>query len=76
MPDSVSWVAGMLTTPEAQQAKTEKLEKFVHRSFFNFGAAIKSNKAISRDFLAILDFLITRGSPKAYMLKEEMIQYK
>ena len=76
MPDSVSWVAGMLTTNKAQQAKTEKLEKFANRAFFNFGAVIKGNKPQTRDFLFILDFLITRGSPKSYMLKEEMIQYK
>jgi hypothetical protein len=76
MPEAVTWVAHMLCSNLAYQTKSDRLEKFIHRAFFRFGKEIKGDKWLSQNFLFILDFLIERGSPKAYMLREEMIQYK
>ena len=76
MPESVSWIAEVLIYQTIHIVKSNKLGRFVHRAFFNYGTQIKGNKRLTKDFLYILDFLIARGSPKAYMLKEEMIQYK
>jgi hypothetical protein len=76
MPDSVSWLAVVLKNYTEEIVKNVKVERFIYRVFFRYGVQIKGNKNLTKDFLFILDFLINRGSPKAYMLKEEMIQYK
>lgn len=76
MPHSVLWLADLLKYLTVHIIKSDKLERYVDRSFFNYGAKIKSSKELTGAFVFILDFLIERGSPKAYMLKEEMIQYK
>ncbi|MBL4675858.1 MAG: hypothetical protein JKY70_06595 [Mucilaginibacter sp.] len=76
MPEAVTWVAYMLMSNLAYKTKTARLEKFVHRAFFRYGKEIKSDRLLTQNFLFILEFLIERGSPKGYMLKEEMIQYK
>ncbi|MBB6130926.1 hypothetical protein [Mucilaginibacter lappiensis] len=76
MPEAVAWVASMLTSNLAHKTKTVRLEKFVHRAFFRCGKEIKSGKLLTQNFLFVLDFLIERGSPKAYILKEEMLRYK
>jgi hypothetical protein len=76
MPDSVSWLANVLKHETGDIVKISKVEKFVYRSFFRYGNQIKGNKMLTKDFLFILDYLIDKGSSKAYMLKEEMIQYK
>ena len=76
MPEGVTWVASMLTSNLAYKTKTTRLEKLANRAFFQYGKEIKNDKVLTENFLFILDFLIERGSPKAYMLKEEMIQYK
>ena len=76
MPDSISWVATMLTSQKGHEVSIPIAEKFIQKSFYNFGAAIKSDKVLLDDFIFILDFLIAKYSTKAYMLKEELIQYK
>jgi hypothetical protein len=76
MPQSVSWMAQVIKYQTIHIVKISKLDRFVHRTFFNYGTQIKGNKRLAKDFVFILDFLIDKGSPKAYMLKEEMIQYK
>jgi DNA polymerase III delta prime subunit len=76
MPESISWLATLLKYETKDIVLNSKLERFIHRAFFGYGTQIKDSKSLTRDFLSLLDFLIARGSPKAYMLKEEMIQYK
>ncbi|MDO1449638.1 hypothetical protein Q0590_25395 [Rhodocytophaga aerolata] len=76
MPDSLSWVASMLTSQKANEVSVEEAEKFIQKAFYNYGATIKGNKTLLNDFIFILDFLIAKHSTKAYMLKEELIQYK
>jgi len=76
MPDSVSWVATMLKTQNANDADTKIAGKLVEKAFYKYGNMIKDDKTLLSDFLFILDFLIDKGSSKAYMLKEELIQYK
>lgn len=76
MPESVSWLANLLKYQTTNMVQSRKLERFIYKAFFVYGAKIKDNRRLNEDFLYILDFLIERGSPKAYMLREEMIQYK
>ena len=76
MPESTSWLAKLLKYQTTHMVNSSKLERFIHRAFFGYGSQIKDSKQLMPDFLFLLDFLIRRGSPKAYMLKEEMIQYK
>ncbi|OKS88706.1 DEAD/DEAH box helicase family protein [Mucilaginibacter polytrichastri] len=76
MPDSIAWTASMLMSDKAPIAKTKLLEKFIERAFYNFGKQIKSSKKNLEDFLFILDLLIKRESTKAYMIKEELLQYR
>ncbi|MFB9080573.1 hypothetical protein ACFFWB_24760 [Flavobacterium procerum] len=76
MPHSVSWLGAVLKTDLYDAPIYRKLERFVHRAFFNYAAMIKGSAVLSKEFLYLLDLLIAKGSPKAYILKEEMIQYK
>lgn len=76
MPDSISWISTMLTSERAYEIDNEVGDKFIQKAFYNFGAEIKNNKQLLNDFIFILDFMIKKGSTKAYMLKEELIQYK
>lgn len=76
MPDSISWIVPMLQSQNAEQVENNILEKFVEKAFYRYGGKIKRDKNILADFLFILDFLIKRSSPKAYMLREELLQYK
>lgn len=76
MAESVSWLASLLKYQTTDMVQSRKLESFIHKAFFGYGDKIKDNRKLTEDFLYILDFLIKRGSPKAYMLREEMIQYK
>ena len=76
MPDSISWIVPMLQSQNAGQVENEILEKFVEKAFYNYGGKIKRDKNILVDFLFTLDFLVKRSSPKAYMLREELLQYK
>ncbi|MFH6937089.1 hypothetical protein [Flavobacterium sp. FlaQc-30] len=76
MPHSVSWMAALLRTDLNDAPINRKLERFVHRAFFNYAAKIKGSTVLNKDFLYLLDLLIAKGSPKAYILKEEMIQFK
>lgn len=76
MPNSVSWLVALLKTDLYDAPIYRKLERFVHRVFFNYAAKIKGSTVLNRDFLYLLDLLIAKGSPKAYILKEEMIQFK
>ncbi len=76
MPESVSWIAGMLNSQNAHQVDLKIAGKFIEKAFYKYGSKIKGDRVLLTDFLFILDFLIDRGSSKAYMLKEELIQYK
>ncbi len=76
MPDSISWIVPMLQSQNAGQVENEILEKFVEKAFYKYGGKIKRDKNILVDFLFTLDFLVKRSSPKAYMLREELLQYK
>lgn len=76
MPESISWVIPMLKSQNAGEVEIELLEKFIEKAFYNFGGKIKRNPGIFNDFLFILDFLVERSSPIAYMLREELLQYK
>ena len=76
MPDSVSWVASMLKSQKGYEVDIKIAGKFIEKSFYKYGSKIKGDKALLNDFLFILDLLIIKGSSKAYMLKEELIQYK
>ncbi|HEX7754960.1 MAG TPA: hypothetical protein VF421_06445 [Niabella sp.] len=76
MPDSVSWITSLLQSQNASQVDMKMLEKFTEKAFYKYGNKVKSDKPLLDDFLLILDFLISRGSSKAYMLKEELITYK
>jgi len=76
MPDSISWIKVMLLSQNGYDINNELGERFIQKAFYNFGARIKSNKQLLLDFIFILDVLIIKSSTKAYMLKEELIQYK
>ncbi len=76
MPDSISWVSETLTTKEADSIDRDLGDRFIQKAFYNFGNEIKNNKQVLNNFIFILDFLIKKSSTKAYMLKEELIQYK
>ncbi|RKE80775.1 ATP-binding protein [Chryseobacterium sp. AG363] len=76
MPESLSWVALMLKSQNAYEVNRKLLENFAEKAFYKYGNDIKTNKELLADYLFILDFLITIISPKAYMLKDELIQYK
>lgn len=76
MPDSISWIVPMLKSQNAVEVQNDLLEKFVEKAFYKFGGKIKREKNIFDDFLYILDFLVRRSSPIAYMLREELLQYK
>lgn len=76
MPDSISWIKVMLLSQNGYNIDNELGERFIQKAFYNFGARIKSNKQLLLDFIFILDVLIIKSSTKAYMLKEELIQYK
>ncbi len=76
MPESLSWVALMLKSQNAYEVNRKLLENFAEKAFYKYGNDIKTNKELLTDFLFILDFLIATISPKAYMLKDELIQYK
>lgn len=76
MPESLSWVALILKRENAYEVNRELLENFAEKAFYNYGNKIKTSKELLTDYLFILDFLIAIISPKAYMLKDELIQYK
>ncbi len=76
MPDSVFWVSEMLTSKNAFSIDNKLGDRFIQKAFYNFGTEIKNSKQLLNNFLFILDFLIKKGSTRAYMLKEELIQYK
>ncbi|RZJ76287.1 MAG: hypothetical protein EOO45_02860 [Flavobacterium sp.] len=76
MPDSISWISHMLTSQKAMEFDKEIGDKFIQKAFYSYGAQIKDDKGLLIDFIFILDFLITFGSTKAYMLKEDLIQFK
>ncbi|MCW3167936.1 hypothetical protein OMO38_05285 [Chryseobacterium sp. 09-1422] len=75
MPDSISWIAILLYS-KGEDIDTDLLEKFVENAFHKYGGKIKQNQEILLYFLFILEFLIRRESPRAYMLKDELLQYK
>lgn len=76
MPDSVSWVRTMLHSEEAMSADVNLIDEFILKAFYGYGSLIKGNKEYLSDFINILDIQIVKRSSKAYMLKEELIQYK
>ncbi|KFF76072.1 hypothetical protein HX13_01665 [Chryseobacterium sp. P1-3] len=76
MPDSISWIVPMLQSQNAEQVDNNILEKLIEKAFYRYGGKIKRDKNILSDFLFILDFLVRRSSPKAYMLREELLQFK
>ncbi|WP_454045025.1 hypothetical protein [Chryseobacterium sp. Marseille-Q8038] len=75
-PDSLSWITMMLKSQNAHEVNVQLLEKFAEKAFYKYGNDIKNNKELLGHYLFILDFLINRISPKAYMLKDELLQYK
>ncbi|SMP34547.1 hypothetical protein [Chryseobacterium profundimaris] len=76
MPNSISWIVPMLQSQNAELVENDILEKFVEKAFYKYGGKIKRDKNTLADFLFILDFLVKRSSPKAYMLREELLQFK
>lgn len=76
MPESVSWITTMLVSQNADQVDISVLEKFTEKAFYQYGSRIKSERYLLDHFLFILEFLIDKWSPKAYMLREELMQYK
>lgn len=76
MPDSLRWVAPMLKSQNAPDVNKQLLETYAEKAFYKYGNQIKISKELLENYLSILDFLITNISPKAYMLKDELIQYK
>ncbi|MFC4686964.1 hypothetical protein ACFO4P_08450 [Epilithonimonas pallida] len=76
MPESISWIALMLKTEKSVEADYTLLNNYIEKAFYKYGAKIKRNRSVLKDFLFILDFLIEKSSTKAYMLKDEFLQYK
>lgn len=76
MPDSVSWVRAMLHSEQGFSADVRLIDKFVLKAFYSYGSEIKGSKEYLGDFIDILNLQIIRRSSKAFMLKEELIQYK
>lgn len=76
MPDSITWIAILLCSENSKDIDSELLEKFAEKAFYKYGGKIKRNQEVLLCFLYILDILIAKGSPKAYMLKDELLQYK
>ncbi len=76
MPESISWIAPMLKTEKSIEADLNLLNNFIEKAFYKYGAKIKRNRSVLKDFLFILDFLIEKSSTKAYMLRDEFLQYK
>ncbi|SFE49619.1 hypothetical protein SAMN05518672_1073 [Chitinophaga sp. CF118] len=76
MPDSISWLTTIINYETLVTVDMKLFDNFILKSFYSYGTQIKSNKAYLNDFILLLDLLILRGSAKAYMLKEELIQYK
>lgn len=76
MPDSISWIAFMLTTEISEEPDIYLLDKFIEKAFYKYGGKIKRNRIILLDFLFILDFLVEKSSSKAYMLRDELLQFK
>lgn len=75
MPDSISWIS-LLLYSGGSEADIDVLENFVEKAFYKYGGKIKRDQELLLYFLFILDFLIVKESPKAYMLKDELLQYK
>ncbi len=75
MPDSISWIT-LLIYKKGGEVDTEILEKFIEKAFYDYGREIKQDQEILHCFLFILELLIVKQSPKAYMLKDELLQYK
>lgn len=76
MPDSITWIAILLCSENSKDIDSELLDKFAEKAFYKYGGNIKRNQDILLCFLYILEILIAKGSPKAYMLKDELVQYK
>ena len=76
MPDSINWVASMVDSQNAKKVDLSVADKFIEKAFYKYGSKIKGDRNVLNNFLFILEFLITKESSKAYMLKEELIQYK
>lgn len=81
MPDSISWIRKVLIHNELSDSPTKEvdfklLDEFAIKAFYNFANSIKNQRLILNDFLFILDYLVEEGSTAAYLLREELIQYK
>ncbi|MCH7409993.1 AAA family ATPase [Belliella sp. DSM 111904] len=81
MPDSISWIRKVLIHNELSDSPSKEvdfklLEEFAIKAFYNFANIIKNQRLIINNFLFILDYLVEEGSTAAYLLREELIQYK
>lgn len=79
MPDSVSWIKSVLEIVlkmNMEQIDIAQLEDFTEKAIYKYGNSIKKNKKSMRDLLFILEFLIQLSSAKAYLLHDELLQYK
>ncbi|MFN0293782.1 hypothetical protein [Pedobacter helvus] len=76
MPESISWIAAMLSTKGSLYIDLTIAEKFIHKAFYGYTALIKGDSLLLKDFIYILDYLIAKSSTKAYMIKEDLITYK
>jgi len=81
MPESISWIKIMIINHSLARKRFKEIdfilfENFVKKAFYSYGENIKNQREILNDFLFILEFLIEEGSTVAYLLKEELVQYK
>lgn len=49
------------------------IEDIIKRYIYNYGGIINNSKMVKSKIVAILDFLIERGSPKAFLLKDGIL---
>lgn len=81
MPESISWIKIMmihhfLNGKSFKELDVGQTEDFAKRAFYSYGEKIKNQQDILKDFLFILNSLAEEGSTVAYLLKEDLVQYK
>jgi len=51
-------------------------ERFIQRSFYEYGKRIKLSNTLLNDFIYILDLMVAGGSHEAYLIREDLITFK
>ncbi|MBW6488912.1 AVAST type 4 anti-phage nuclease Avs4 [Sulfurimonas sp.] len=77
--DGISWVADViknnsnLSNDKLESNTVFHLENLIRKYVFIQGEQIKKERKIKNDVLAILNFLVEKGSAVAYMLREKVL---